>query len=117
MDEDPAPRPGPAANVAGCSAAIMFGVMAAFPFLFAMFWGGSHCSPVPECQRAGEGEFWRNVAPFAPVAALFGFSVRALVHWGARRSLLGREAGRPPLWAVAVPPLLIAGMVVYFRST
>jgi len=116
MNEDPAPKPGAAANVAGCFTGIMFTLVVAFPFFFAMAWGGAHCSPVPECQRAGEGEFWRSMAPFVPVAALFGFSVRALVHWGARRSRLGREAGGPPLWAVAVPPLLVAGVIVYFRS-
>jgi hypothetical protein len=113
MNEDPA---SPIAKTAGCLAALLFGGILAFPFLFGMFWGGSHCAPVPECQRAGEWAFLGKLAIIVPAAALFGFSVRALVHWAVQRSQLGREASGPPLWALTAALLLIAGVIVYFQS-
>jgi hypothetical protein len=79
MSDDQIRHGGRVGSVAGCGAAVIIAVVVAFPFLFAVAWGGSHREPVPQCQRKNERAFVQQLAVIAALAALLGAAVRAIV--------------------------------------
>jgi hypothetical protein len=92
MDEQPR-YTGSKGTLLGCFAALIVGLVAAVPLLFALVWGGAHCEPVPECQRAGERLFLVEVAVVVGVAGLIGLGIRAVFNgWMSRKMASGRGA-------------------------
>jgi hypothetical protein len=106
MDERPPFKPGPQGGLLGCLAAAAFLAVASVPLLFVLAWGGAHCTPVPECQRAGERMMLVPAAIVLGCALLLFLAVKALVDWSLRRSHDPALAGRRPIWAIAVVLLL-----------
>jgi hypothetical protein len=91
----------------GCAVAALFAVVVAFPFLFLMAWGGAHCEPIPQCQRAGESRFAIIFAVIVALGALLGFSVKTIFNWRMNRAMGAAVSSHPPLWALLVVGVLV----------
>jgi hypothetical protein len=64
----------------GCLSALVLFSLLFMPLLFALFWGGSHCEPVPTCQRENEHDFILDTAALLSTSLLFGFLLRWAVN-------------------------------------
>jgi hypothetical protein len=110
-DEDPLPRPGLGATLGGCFAAVLLGMVLLLVPVFVAGWGGAHCDPVPACQQAATAYLRVRMAAALVPIALLGLSVRAVLHWVARRNLLGAdEAG-------GIPALAIGGLIAALAAS
>ena len=83
---------GIAGGVCGCVAAAAFMVVVSFPFLFIWAWGGAHCAPVPECQRAVERTLEIRLAIIFALAVPVGIGIGFAVKWLLGRADLGGRA-------------------------
>ncbi len=62
----------------GCFAAFILVACVGFILLFAVAWGGAHCSLVPECQRSGENRFLKELLSVLAVSSLLGVVVAGI---------------------------------------
>ena len=77
----------------GCFTAFLITAAFAFPLLFGLAWSGSHCEPVPQCQRENEQYFGTSFAILLALAAVTGVSVTWIVNrLAARRDDEGTSA-------------------------
>lgn len=104
-------------GLCGCLAAIVFAAVLAFPLLFVWAWSGSHCEPVPQCQRFAEKMLLIELAAVAGLAALLAFSVRTIFNWWMTRKMGGAVNVRPPIWAVGTATILLLVGVVFVTAT
>lgn len=76
-------------------------LLGAMIVLFALAWGGAHCSPVPDCQRSAELHAIRSILIVGGIAGLLGFFVRWLTGWAAR-GMAGRSSGERGAVSLAI---------------
>ena len=111
MDEDEPSYTGSKGGLLGCVVGLLFTLLAGFPLLFALAWGGAHCEPVPQCQREGQLAFAGQMAVVVAMATLLGLLVRALFVKSMEERLAGHPGTRPLLLIAIV--LLIIGLIAW----
>jgi hypothetical protein len=100
MSDDPGYRPGgTAGGRCGCFAATLPFFLAAPPLMIVA--GIGNCAGDAVCERGRNSLMLGQLAILLAMAAMLGFSVRALVNWWALRRRGPGAAPLPPLWAIA----------------
>jgi hypothetical protein len=100
MSDDRGYRPGgTAGGRCGCAAATLPFFLAMPPLMIVA--GIGNCAGDEMCERGRNALLFTQFAITMAMAAVLGFSVRALANWWAVRVRDPARAGWPPWWAIA----------------